>query len=212
LTEDRTVPDKDDTDNTTVLPGVEPNDTGEHTITFGVYQGSGLNENNKELYETTEDVVVSGCPITDDGGLLGSVVGSVDVFGSLENFSGADGPRRTRERVGASAALRHAPRTRRPGERPPARAQTSAPGPEKSGRGALVCARRGERATRSELLVDRRVAVEHPPRRPAQRRDGLHLGAVQRDVRGSQVGPLVLRRARPGDRDHPAGEMPRQHH
>lgn len=87
LTEDRTVPDKDDTDNTTVLPGVEPNDTGEHTITFGVYQGSGLNENNKELYETTEDVVVSGCPITDDGGLLGGVVGSVDVFGSLENFS-----------------------------------------------------------------------------------------------------------------------------
>ena len=30
---------------------------------------------------------MSGCPITDDGGLLGSVVGSVDVFGSLENFS-----------------------------------------------------------------------------------------------------------------------------
>ena len=85
LTEPRTVPQYDDPSDVTERPGVEPNQDGTHEITFGVYQGPNTAAHNEYSFNTS--VTVEGCPTTDDGGLLGSVVGSVDVFGSLENFS-----------------------------------------------------------------------------------------------------------------------------
>lgn len=66
---------------------VEPNEDGEHTVTFKFYRGSADWDNTET---NLGEVTVTGCDTLedeDDGGLLGSVVGSVDVFGSLENFS-----------------------------------------------------------------------------------------------------------------------------
>lgn len=78
LSEDRTVPDFEG--GTTNLSGVEPNESGEHTVTFGVYQGPvGYTE---DVYNTDGEITVYGCET--EGGLG---LGSLDVFGSIENLS-----------------------------------------------------------------------------------------------------------------------------
>lgn len=61
LTEGRTVPYADDDANEVyTLPGVEANETGEHTITFGVYQGPVAFD--EEVYNTNGELTVTGCP------------------------------------------------------------------------------------------------------------------------------------------------------
>lgn len=61
---------------------VEANEDGEHTVTFKFYRGSA----DWDSDENKGEIIVTGCDTTDEG-LLGSVVGSVDVFGSLEGMS-----------------------------------------------------------------------------------------------------------------------------
>ena len=86
LTEPRTVPQYDDPSQVKELPGVEANEDGKHEITFGVYQGPNTAASNEYSFDTS--VTVEGCPmVEDDEGFLGSVVGSLDVFGSLEGIS-----------------------------------------------------------------------------------------------------------------------------
>lgn len=85
LTESRTVPDYEDPSKVVALPGVEPNEDGTHKITFGVYQGPSTADSGEYSFNTS--VTVEGCPTAEDDGLIGSVVGSLDVFGSLEGIS-----------------------------------------------------------------------------------------------------------------------------
>lgn len=87
LTEDRVVPSFDDPSNEVVtLDGVAPNADGIHEVAVGLYQGPVTTD-----YDTMRTVTVTGCPTTadedEDEGFIGSVVGSVDVFGSLEGMS-----------------------------------------------------------------------------------------------------------------------------
>lgn len=61
LTEERTVPYADgDVNEVYELPGVEANETGEHVISFGVYQGPPAYD--AEIYNTDGEIVVTGCP------------------------------------------------------------------------------------------------------------------------------------------------------
>ena len=61
LREPRTVPYADgDPDEVYTLPGVEANETGEHVISFGVYQGPPAYD--AEIYNTDGEIVVTGCP------------------------------------------------------------------------------------------------------------------------------------------------------
>lgn len=90
LTEARTVPQYDDPSQVKELPGVEANEDGKHEITFGVFQGPNTAASGEYSFDTT--VTVEGCPLANgddekDAGLIGSLVGSVDVFGSLEGMS-----------------------------------------------------------------------------------------------------------------------------
>lgn len=91
LTESRIVPKYEDTSQVKTLPGVAENEDGKHEITFGVYQGPNRAASNEYSFDTS--VTVEGCPTIEDevdennDGLLGSVVGSLDVFGSLEGMS-----------------------------------------------------------------------------------------------------------------------------
>lgn len=73
-------------DNTVNLNDVVgANDSGEHTVTFKFYRGSA----DWQAVDNKGEVTVTGCEKTEEnnGGLLGSVVGSLDVFGSLEGMS-----------------------------------------------------------------------------------------------------------------------------
>ena len=85
LTEPRTVPLYDDPSEETELAGVKPNEDGKHEVTFGVYQGPNTAKSGEYSFDTS--VTVEGCPMIEDEGFLGSVVGSLDVFGSLEGIS-----------------------------------------------------------------------------------------------------------------------------
>ncbi len=84
LTAERTVPLSND--DVTTVPGVESNADGEHTVTFGVYQGPGLG-NALDEYNDTKSVTVTGCPTADDA--TGSL-GSLDLFGSLGSLFGTE--------------------------------------------------------------------------------------------------------------------------
>lgn len=79
LTADRTVP-VDNTD-VAIAPGVAPNADGVHEVTFGVYQGPGLGNDQPE-YNAQKTVTVTGCPTESPLGSLGSL----DVFGSIEGL------------------------------------------------------------------------------------------------------------------------------
>lgn len=89
LTVDRVIPDAEDVDQTVTRDGVEPNDDGEHVVTFGMYQGPNSAASGQYSFDT--DVTVTGCPTTeddevDDGDEAGkSPLGSLDVFGSLSS-------------------------------------------------------------------------------------------------------------------------------
>lgn len=89
LTETRTVPQYDDPSLVTELPGVEANEDGKHEITFGVYQGPNTAASGEYSFNTA--VTAEGCPLAEDeeggAGLIGSLIGSVDIFGSLEGRS-----------------------------------------------------------------------------------------------------------------------------
>lgn len=63
----------------------EPNDTGEHTVSFKFYRGSA----DWHSDENRAEVTVTGCETVgdDDPGLIGSVIHTIDVFGSLEGMS-----------------------------------------------------------------------------------------------------------------------------
>ena len=62
LTEERRVPYADgDPSKSYSLPGVEANETGEHVITFGVYQGPPAYD--AEIYNLDGKLTVTGCPI-----------------------------------------------------------------------------------------------------------------------------------------------------
>lgn len=80
LAEERTVPDFED--GAYSLPGVEPNESGEHTVNFGVYQGPAGYTEEGNVYNTDGEITVYGCET--EGGLG---LGSLDVFGSIENLS-----------------------------------------------------------------------------------------------------------------------------
>lgn len=77
LTEPRTVPQYGNPNLVTELPGVEPNETGTHVITFGVYQGPDTASHGYYSFET--EVTVTGCPVIEeedsDTGSLGSLPG-----------------------------------------------------------------------------------------------------------------------------------------
>lgn len=62
---------------------IEPNDSGEHTVTFKFYRGTA----DWHSEENQGEVTVTGCDTAGGEGLIGSIVGSVDVFGSLEGMS-----------------------------------------------------------------------------------------------------------------------------
>lgn len=89
LTKDRIVPDAEVISQTVIRDGVEPNDNGEHVVTFGMYQGPNTAASNQYSFDT--NVTVTGCPITkddevDDGDEAGkSPLGSLDIFGSLSS-------------------------------------------------------------------------------------------------------------------------------
>lgn len=82
LTEPRIVPAYEDASETTVRPGVEPNEDGTHVVTFGVYQGPDTAAHGYYSFDTT--VTVQGCPTLEgdteddqdsDNGSLGSLTG-----------------------------------------------------------------------------------------------------------------------------------------
>lgn len=80
LTEPRTVPYAEGNPNRVYdLPGVQPNETGEHTINFGVYQGP-VQAGTTEVYNLDGEITVTGCPIANPLDRLSS---ELDVFGSL---------------------------------------------------------------------------------------------------------------------------------
>lgn len=63
---------------------VEANESGEHTLSFKFYRGS-ADWNSEENFG---EVTVTGCDTVDEeDGFIGSVIDTIDVFGSLEDMS-----------------------------------------------------------------------------------------------------------------------------
>lgn len=85
LGDEHRVPDfsSDGQSETITLPGVEPNETGEYTINFGVYQGP-VTAGNTAVYNTNGQITVTGCPVIDPLDELSSELG---ISGSLDLFS-----------------------------------------------------------------------------------------------------------------------------
>lgn len=83
LTDNRTVPNFDELTETMTLDGVQANDTGTHTVNFGVYQGPPGYD--AEIYNTNGQITVTGCPTTDDAPIGDNL--SAEIFGALENLS-----------------------------------------------------------------------------------------------------------------------------
>lgn len=88
LSDEHRVPDfsSPEQSETITLPGVEPNESGEHTINFGVYQGP-VGADNTAVYNTDGQITVTGCPTIEPTDPLEELSSELGISGSLDLFS-----------------------------------------------------------------------------------------------------------------------------